>query len=106
MASIEFIQKRIDGKEKEIEKLEKKLERIHQAQATNWEKNPYYYSDYDLRVTTKDLESAQKALDDYKAQLERETQKANSRNVPVIVEFLDRWKARMLKFYKTMYVAF
>lgn len=51
MATVEFIKKRITGKENEIAKLEKKLERIHQAEATNWEKNPYYYSERDINYT-------------------------------------------------------
>ncbi len=34
MASIEFLQNRIAGKEKEIEKLQKKLTRIEKAQAS------------------------------------------------------------------------
>lgn len=102
MASVEFIQKRIEGKEKELEKLNKKLARIRKVEAQNWEDpNPYYYSEYDLRITLKDIEAAQKALDGYKAQMIAETEKANSRNVPAIVEFLNNWKARMYEFYKT-----
>lgn len=100
MASVEFITKRIEGKEKELDKLNKKLERIRKVEAQNWEDpNPYYYSEYDLRITLKDIEAAQKALDGYKAQLISETEKANSRNVPAIVEFLDGWKARMTSAY-------
>lgn len=100
MASIEFIQKRITGKEKELDKLTKKLERIRKAEAGNWEvNNPYYYSENDLKWCLKDIESAQKALDDYKAQLVSETEKANSRNVKVIVDFLEGWKERNRSFY-------
>lgn len=100
MASIEFIQKRITGKEKELDKLTKKLERIRKAEAGNWEtNNPYYYSAHDLKWCLKDIEAAQKALEDYKAQLTAETEKANSRNVPVIIEFLNAWKQRNLEFY-------
>lgn len=95
MASIEFITKRIEGKEKELDKLNKKMERIRKAEATNWEVNPYYYSEYDIRVTTRDIEDAQKALDKYKAQLVTETEKSNSRNVEVILTFLENWKARV-----------
>lgn len=43
MATVEFLQKRVAGKEKEIKTLEKKLERIKKAEASNWEKNPYHY---------------------------------------------------------------
>lgn len=39
MATVEFLQKRVAGKEKGI----KTLERIKKAEASNWEKNPYHY---------------------------------------------------------------
>lgn len=100
MASIEYIQKRIAGKEKEIEKLQKKMERIRKAEATNWETNPYYYNEYDLKRTQKDLDTAQKALEGYKADLAKETEKANSRNIKPILDFLEAWKERMTDFYK------
>lgn len=99
MASIEFIQKRIAGKEKELAKLNKKLERIHKAEATSWEVNPYYYSEHDLKLCLKDIEAAQKSLEDYKTQLISETEKANSRDVKIIVEFLEGWKERTRRFY-------
>ena len=95
MASIDFITKRIEGKEKELEKLNKKLARIRKAEATGWTVNPYYYHEHDLKYTLRDIADAQKALDDYKAQLTAETEKAASRNVPAIVEFLNGWKARV-----------
>ncbi len=100
MASIEFIQKRITGKEKELDKLEKKLARIRKAEAGGWEvNNPYLYNHYDLRRCLKDIEVAQKGLAEYKAQLVAETEKANSRDVKVIVEFLEGWKARVKQHY-------
>lgn len=99
MASIEYINKRIEGKEKEIEKLTKKLGRIQKAQATNWEVNPYYYHESDLKYCIRDLDSAKQALEDYKVKLQQEIEKANSRNVPAIVEFLNGWKARMTSAY-------
>ena len=100
MASAEFIAKRIEGKEKELEKLNKKLQRICKVEAQNWaDPNPYYYSERDLKYTLRDIEEAQKALDGYKAQLIAETEKANSRNVPAIVEFLNGWKRRVSEHY-------
>ena len=99
MASIEFIQKRIAGKEKEIEKLTKKIERIRKAEATGWEVNPYYYSESDLKYALRDLEEAQKGLADYQTQLSVEHEKARSRNVPAILEFLEAWKKRVFAFY-------
>lgn len=100
MASIEFITKRIDGKRKEIAKLESKLSRILKAQASNWENNPYYYDESDLKWTTKDLENAKVALEEYEKQLTAETEKANSRNVPAILQFLDAWKERVMKYHE------
>lgn len=100
MASIQFIEKRIAGKEKEIEKLQKKLARIEEAKATGWEKNPYYYDERDLKWTTKDLEAAQNMLEKYKADLTAEQEKANSRNVPAILEFLEGWKKRVTEYYE------
>ena len=99
MATIEFLTKRIEGKQAEITKLEKKLDRINKAKASNWENNPYYYGDNDLRWTMKDLEAARTALKGYQDQLAAEQEKANSRNIPAIVEFLKLWKARVFHYY-------
>lgn len=100
MASVEFITKRIAGKEKELEKLNKKLERIRKVEAQNWQDpNPYFYSAYDLRVTLSDIEEAQKALTEYKAQLVAESEKDASRNVPAIVDFLNIWRERVREYY-------
>ena len=106
MASIEFIQTRIEGKNKEITKLEKKLERINKAKATNWEVNPYYYHESDLKWTTRDLEEAKKGLEKYLADLATETEKANSRDVAVILEFLEGWKQRVTEFYNKRFEKF
>lgn len=100
MASIEFITKRIEGKKKEIEKLEKKLSRIEKARATNWEVNPYYYHESDLKWTQKDLDDARVALSNYEKELQTETEKANSRNVPAIIKFLDGWRERATAEYR------
>lgn len=99
MASIEFIQKRIAGKEKELEKLEKKLERIRKAEESGWKDNPYYYNARDLKWCLRDIEDARKALDDYKAKLTSETEKAGSRDVKAIIDFLNCWKRRCMKYY-------
>jgi hypothetical protein len=103
MASIEYITKRIEGKQKEITKLENKLSRIEKAKATKWQVNPYYYHEDDLRWTLKDLETARKALADWEAQLVEETEKANSRNVPAILEFLEAWKSKVMNYYERMF---
>lgn len=97
MATIEYITKRIQGANERITKLEAKLNRINIA--LNGGANPYGYSDYDLRYTTEDLAEARKSLDKYTAQLTEAQDKAASRNVPAITEFLNAWKARMTEFY-------
>ena len=99
MASMEYITKRIEGKQKEIKKLEAKLERIEKAKASNWENNPYYYHEDDLRWTLKDLANAREALAKYEAQLTAEQEKANSRNVAVILQFLENWKRKVMEYY-------
>ena len=100
MASIEYITKRIEGKQKEITKLEKKLSRIEKAQASNWENNPYYYNENDLKWAIKDLETARELLKKYEAELVTETEKANSRNVKAILDFLEGWKEQVTEFYR------
>lgn len=103
MASIEYITKRIEGKKNEIAKLEKKLERINKAKATNWEVNPYYYHEDDIKWTNRDLEKARKVLAKYEEDLSKANDKAASRNVPAITEFLDKWKERVTKVYETAF---
>lgn len=99
MASKEFITKRIAGKKAEIEKLNKKLERIEKAEASNWENNPYYYDERDKRYTLKDIAEAKEALLKYEEELIKAEEMEASRNVPAITEFLDAWKARMTQYY-------
>ena len=81
--TIEALQKRIEGKEKALEKLNKKMERILKAKESGWENNPYYYHEDDIRYTQRDIDEAEQALAKYKADLAKETEKANSRNIPV-----------------------
>jgi hypothetical protein len=102
MATTEFLTKRVEGKKAEIEKLEKKLARIIKAEESNWENNPYYYSKDDKKWTLKHIDDAKKALADYEAQLEVENNKASSRNVQVIIDFLNNWKAKSMEYYEEM----
>lgn len=99
MATIEFIKARIAGKEKEISKLENRLVRIEKAQATNWEVNPYCYLECDLKYTKRDLEAARSALVDWQKQLTEAVEKAESRNVKAIIDFLEGWKKRIREYY-------
>ena len=99
MASIEFIKKRIAGREAEIEKLQKKLDRIQKAKDSNWENNPYCYNEWDLNRANKELAEVQKSLAKYQDDLAKETEKAGSRNIQVIIDFLDSWKAQCIEYY-------
>ena len=98
--TIETLEKRIAGKQAAIEKLNKKMERVLAAKATNWEKNPYYYGELDITHTNRELESEKKALAGYEAQLAAEKEKAASRNVPVLVNFLETWKVETIAWFK------
>lgn len=103
MASTEFIQKRVEGKEKELERLNKKFERILKAEAGGWENdNPYYYDESDKRSAIRDIERIKKELEDYKSQLEIAVQKDNSRDIKVIVDFLESWKTRVYSFIENI----
>lgn len=99
MATIEFIQKRIEGKLKEIAALDKKIARIEKAAASNWENNPYYYSERDLKSALRDKDIAEKALAKYQSDLQEANDKAASRNIPAITEFLDRWEQEAILYY-------
>ncbi len=103
MASVEFIQKRIAGKQAEIAKLEKKLARIIKAQESGWEVNPYYYGESDLKYTNRDLEAARTALAKYEADLQTEQEKDASRNVKVILDFLDAWAKNVYNWYTAQF---
>ena len=100
MASVEFIEKRLDGAKANLVKLEKKLERVLKAEESNYEKNnPYYYSEYDKRCTLRDIEETKRNIEKYEQQLQTTIEKDNSRNVQVIIDFLDEWKKRVYEFY-------
>lgn len=106
MASIEFVNKRIEGLRKEIARLEKKIARIIKAKESNWENNPYYYSEYDLKQATKDIQEAKENLAKYQAVLITENEKDNSRNVKPIIDFLEKWAERVYNWYEDAFVKY
>ena len=99
MATIEVLEKKIASNEKKLEKLNKKLERINTAKATDWEKNPYCYHESDLNYTTRDIQEAEEILATLKAELVTAKEKAASRNVKVIIDFLEDWKTKVDQYY-------
>ena len=99
MATIEFMQNRIEGYKKALEKSEKKLARILKAEESNWENNPYYYDESDKRRTLREIEETEQKLADMEDQLAKALEKENSRNVQVILDFLDDWERRVYTYY-------
>ena len=99
--NVDTLTKRIESAKKNIVTLEKKLQRILKAEASNYEKdNPYYYSDSDKRSTLKELEETKRKLTDYDEELQQAQEKEASRNVQVIIDFLQGWKNRVYKIYE------
>lgn len=91
--------KKIEGKQKAVESLNKKRARIEAAKATNWEKNPYWYDEHDLIMVDEELKVAEQMLAKLKADLLEYDEKANSRNIPQMVEFLNQWKESCYIYY-------
>ena len=99
MATIEYLNKRLEGKLKEIEKLGKKIERMNKAKATNWEVNPYCYNERDLKWAERDLTAAKEAKADLEKKLGQAIEKSQSRNIKAILDFLDTWREKVTDYY-------
>lgn len=101
MLTIETLEKRIQNKENELIKLEKKLERILKAEKSNYkDNNPYYYTECDKKYCLRDIEFVKDDINRYKEQLQINIEKANSRDVKIIVDFLNNWKERVYHYYE------
>lgn len=113
MASIEFITKRIEDARAKIEKkqntiekkhklIEKKLaliEKTEDEQERRWIEYDVRYLNEDIERGTKEIAEIRVSLDKYIAQKNAELEKAASRNVKAIIDFLDSWKRRMFDYY-------
>lgn len=133
MASIEFLNERIAKAEEFISKrtstierkqgtITKKIAALAKAgveYVEGIEKRDYrdnneaFWLICDIETLTEDIERAhkdiaekQKALDGYKAQVTAEIEKANSRNIPAILEFLEGWKQRVTEYYHDQFPKF
>lgn len=97
---IEVLKNRIKSFNIKLEKLNKKLERIFKAEESNYEENnPYYYSDYDKKSTLREIEETKAKLAEYENKYATQLEKENSRNVQVIIDFLQNWKERVVAEY-------
>lgn len=92
MASIKYLEDRIAGAKANIVKLNAKLDRIYKAKDTNWEVNPYYYNESDLKRAEKDLETAKANLAKYEAQLTEEKEKESD-----LPELFSQFRANLVK---------
>ena len=99
--TIETLNQRIANAQAKLEKLNKKYERILKAEASNYEKdNPYYYSDYDKRSCERDIKELTNNIEKYTQMLTSEIEKNNSRDVKIIIDFLNNWKEKVYNYYK------
>lgn len=113
MATKEFLEERIRKAEETISKkqgtITKKIALIGKKQEKMFkvDEQEARWLDYDIKHLQEDIErlegeisEKQKSLEGYKAELRSVIEKANSRNIKVILDFLQNWKERNLKFYQ------
>ena len=113
MASIEFLTERIEGAKAKIEKkqntIEKKLklidkkyamiEKTEDEQERRWIEFDIKYLNQDIERGRKEIAELRESLDKYIAQKNTVLEKAASRNVKAIIDFLENWKRRMFNYY-------
>lgn len=99
MATLEYYEKKLCSRKNELEKLEKRLQRICEAEATNWRNNPYYYDEYDKTSTQKQIVKTKDAIRDVEKDIVKLKSKIDSRNIPVINEFINLWKEKNKRYF-------
>lgn len=92
------IDTKIENAQKKISKLEQKLIKIRSALSTG--KNPYYYDEYDLKRTTKELDQLKEKLETY---IQKKNTDESIEIIPVIEQFLEDWKKKAIDWYKEDY---
>ena len=98
-AKIEKKQNTIEKKLRLIDKKNALIEKTEDEQERRW-------LGFDVRNLNEDIERGRKEITEIRASLEKyiemknaELEKAASRNVPAIVNFLENWKRRMFSYY-------
>lgn len=99
MATLEYYEKKLCSRRNELEKLEKRLQRICEAEATNWHNNPYCYDEYDKASTQKQIIRTKDAIRDAEKDIAKLKSKIDSRNIPVINEFINLWKEKNKRYF-------
>lgn len=95
MASVEFLKGRVESLKVKLVKLENKLVRIQKAKDSGWENNPYCYGEDAFQKTNKEIEKAKKSLARHEHDLQIAIEKEGSRNIQMILYFLDNWKTEV-----------
>ena len=94
--TIETLNQRIKNAENKLEKLNLKYARILKAAESNYqENNPYYYDDCDKRSCEREIKELNNSIEKYNQMLASEIEKSNSRDVQIIVDFLNQWKNKV-----------
>lgn len=113
MASMEFLNERINKAEEKISKKEntiiKKTALIEKKQVLcdkeqdererRWIQFDIEHLEDDIERLRKEIVETRISLDKYIEQKNAEIEKAASRNVPAIINFLEKWKNRMFNYY-------
>lgn len=102
--------------ERHKKQAEKKLQEIRKAGANENDRFAYrqteiYWTICDYESKLEDIKSAESKLKDaeivvrnWNSKLEKEKVKNETERIPVIEEFLERWKVRVIEWYKMDYV--
>ena len=64
-----------------------------------WAICDYHWKLDDIKRTEKAIEEAKESLQKYQDMLQQEIEKANSRDVKIIMDFLEAWKERNIEFF-------
>ena len=130
---IESLKRRIEAKKVEIDKIQKKIQKLESKKtkeayvkeyswiyggAKSFEEAKEYaernsrlpiedsYEDYiksldgDIKSANRDLEDAQSTLNKYQSQVEDNISKEGTRNIKIILDFLENWKERVYTIYE------
>lgn len=98
--TIETLEKRLQNAQLKLEKEEKKYERILKAAKSNYtQDNPYYYDEYDKKNCENNIYHLKAEILNYNRELQIAREKANSRDIPIIIEFLKNWKEKVYNYY-------
>ena len=98
----ETITKKQTTIEKKVALIAKKQDKMTKVEPdeARWLKFDIEYLQDDIVRLQKEVAEKQKSLEGYKEQLEKEIEKENSRNIKVILDFLEMWKGLVKNFYE------